>query len=152
LTGGQLVWWIVRVYRERQRAHRPVAKELVDHRVRMREEVEQNLARQRMNPNDPIPVYNYEEIIIRDVDRIDAFPDIEEDSVGISPWLKLEVNGFYHRGVEVFLSDVRKAIQVADSNGLLGGWRLLDRRETSEYAITAIPIGRIPFDFIERID
>src|SRR5262245_9990486 len=35
---------------------------------------------------------------------------------------------------------------------MLGGWRLLGRHETSADAVDAIPIGRVPFDFIERID
>src|SRR5262245_15329939 len=104
LTGGQLVWWAVRRYRSWRKAHRPAAKALVDHRIRMREEIEQNLQRTRTSPaSEPISVYNYEEIVIRDVKRIDAFPDIEEDAVGVSPWLRLEVNGFYHRGIEAVL-------------------------------------------------
>jgi hypothetical protein len=93
-----------------------------------------------------VEVIEFEEIIIRDIKRMDDFPNVEQDSVGISEWFKLDVLGFYDRGIEVFLSDSRSAVQTED------GWRLLPFLEHPPDAIYTACVGRIPFHFIERID
>ena len=111
----------------------------------MRKEIEEHIERQPDRGT-------LGEIVIRDLQRIDAFPDVHEHDVGPSGWFKVELNGFYHRGIEVFLSDAKKAIPTADKDGLWGGWRLLEEGEKSDQAITAWPVGRIPFDFIESVD
>ena len=42
-------------------------------------------------------------LIIRDLVRMDSYPDIDGKAKGISPWFKTEFKGLYHRGFEVFL-------------------------------------------------
>ena len=42
------------------------------------------------------------EAIIRDITRMDEYPDIDPKSKGISPWFKVEVKGLYHKGLEIF--------------------------------------------------
>ena len=149
--GALKSWW---------RAHKPPATELIERRVKMREEIERNLQCSRRHIDVPatethlatrIEVIDFEDIIIIDISRMNEFPKIDEHSVGISPWFKLDVLGFYHRGIEVFLDDSRKVIQTRDDDGLLG-WRFLKKGEDSESAMYAFAIGRIPFDFIERVD
>jgi hypothetical protein len=44
------------------------------------------------------------EAIIRDLARVDAYPELDDRSWGISPCFKVETKGLYHRGLEVFLS------------------------------------------------
>jgi hypothetical protein len=121
----------------------------------LREEIEQNLRWSKRYIDRPATatqlatrseVIHFEEVIIRNIRRMDKFPDIEADSMGISPWFKVDVLGFYDRGIEVFLSDSRSVVQKED------GWRLLPRGEHPAGAIYTACVGRIPFEFIERID
>jgi hypothetical protein len=110
--------WLFRALRPWWRKHRPLAKEILERRIRLREEIEQNLRWSKRYIDRPatatqlatcIEVINFEEVIIRDIRRMDKFPDIDEESIGISPWFKLDVLGIYDRGIEVFLSDSRSA-------------------------------------------
>jgi hypothetical protein len=151
LTAGQLVRWAYQRYSAYARARRPPAREIVEHRVRMRAEIEERLRRHRREGSSPADRPDYEDIVVRDVRRLDAFPDLDADEIGISPWIKLEVHGLYHRGIEVFLFDVKKAVQIEGARGL-GDWRFLGEGEFSDDAVNAVPVGRIPFDFIEKID
>ena len=43
-------------------------------------------------------------MIVRDVDRVDDYPDGDTKGKGISAWFKVELLGTYHRGIEVGLS------------------------------------------------
>ena len=154
LTAGQLIRWSYQRYTAWRRKRQPQAVEIIDHRIRIRTEIEERLQTHARRPNAPVtepPLY--EEIIVRDMKRLDEFPQMDLRSTGISSWIKFEVHGLYHRGIEVFLSDVRKAIQIANERGI-AEWRLLARSEEERYpdAFHAVPIGRIPFEFIERID
>jgi hypothetical protein len=121
----------------------------------MRQEIEENLQWSRRYIDTPatethrstrIEVIDFEEIIIRDIRRMDKFPEIDKNCIGISPWFKVDVVGFYDRGIEVFLSDSRSVIQTEN------GWCLLPVGEHSETALFAASVGRIPFHVIERID
>ena len=162
LTSFQLVDWGYRRYKSWKRLHRPPPKELIDRRVKMCEEIEKNLQWSRSYIDSPatethlatrIEITDFEEIIVIDISRMNEFPKIDEHGVGISPWFKVDVVGFYHKGIEVFLSDSRKVIRAADPDGSLS-WRLLKEKEDedSDYGIYAMSIGRIPFDFIESVD
>jgi hypothetical protein len=157
LTAFQGGRWVYRRYREWKKNSRPPAKDLIEHRIKIRDEIERKLRAERDSKEPPHPLdhFTYEDIIIHDVERMDRFPYLDSrgpDSVGVSPWLRLEVNGLYHRGIEVFLSEGRHAVAVADEDGSLGGWRFLEKGEDESASVYAMPIGRIPFDFIERID
>lgn len=83
--------------------------------------------------------------IIRDVKRMDKYPDIDERGRGISPWFKVELKGVYHRGVEVFLR-VETLVYVEESDG----WRF--GRHDESGAVNALLVGRIPFDVVRSID
>ena len=148
--------WSVLALKSWRRTHSHPDTELIERRIRMREEIEKNLHSSRRFVDKPatethfatgIEVVSFEDIIIRDIRRMDKFPDIDENHVGISPWFRLDPVGLYHRGIEVFLSDSRSLIPTEDGN-----WRVLPRYQHSEQAKYAATVGRIPFDFIERID
>lgn len=83
--------------------------------------------------------------IIRDVKRMDKYPDIEDKSRGISPWFKVELKGLYHRGVEVFLRG-ESLVFVEDREA----WRFGKYIEPD--AVNALLVGRIPFDVIRSVD
>jgi hypothetical protein len=158
---GKAVQWTFRGLRSLRRKHTRPAKELITRRVKMREEIEKNLQWARRYIDSPatethlatkIECIDFEEIIIIDINRMNEFPKIDEHGVGISPWFKVDVVGFYRKGIEVFLSDSRKAVRTVDPDGFVSGWRLLKEDEKAESAIYAVSIGRIPFDFIESVD
>lgn len=86
------------------------------------------------------------EAIIRDMKRMDSYPDIDTGKKGISPWFKVEVKGLYHRGVEVFIS-MPEYIKKDKS----GRWKFTDHKDTGE-KVLAYPVGRIPFDLIEYVN
>ena len=151
-VGGLKSWW---------RVHRLPPKEIIERRVKMREEIENSLRWERRYIDSPatethlatrIEVIDFEEIIIRDIQRMDAFPKINERDVGISPWFKVEVSGFYDRGIEVFLSDWRKAVPALEADSFQSNWSLVKQDDNSESAVDVVAIGRIPFEFIERVD
>ena len=84
------------------------------------------------------------ELIVRDMARMDDYPNLDEDWWGISAWFKVEGKGMYHRGLEVFLQVQR--ITIAD--GIARPSAGVDNADTR----TVFVVGRIPFDAITLID
>jgi hypothetical protein len=100
--------------------------------------------RKHLPPQDKYGVHC--EAIIRDIKRMDSYPDIDTREQGISPWFKVEVKGLYHRGVEVFFG-TRRSIK----KDMYGEWRFADHNDTEE-TVLVYPVGRIPFDLIEYVN
>jgi hypothetical protein len=44
-----------------------------------------------------------EDVIIRDIKRMDNYPNVDEKSKGISPWFRAGLLGTYHKGVLIGL-------------------------------------------------
>ncbi len=86
------------------------------------------------------------EAIIRDIKRMDSYPDIDMAKKGISPWFKVEVKGLYHTGVEAFIS-MPEYIKKDKS----GNWQFTDHKD-EDNKVLAYPVGRIPFDLIEYVN
>ena len=84
--------------------------------------------------------------IVRDIKRMDSYPDIDTTKKEISPWFKVEVKGLYHRGVEVFISMPEYIKRYKGGN-----WIFTDHKDTEE-KVLAYPVGRIPFDLIEYVN
>ncbi|MFA5030835.1 MAG: hypothetical protein WC495_04560 [Patescibacteria group bacterium] len=85
------------------------------------------------------------EAIIRDINRMDTYPDIENKK-GISPWFKVEVKGLYHKGVEFFIN-FPEYIKKDEE----GHWQFTDDDDQDE-KVLAYPVGRIPYDLIQYVD
>jgi hypothetical protein len=89
------------------------------------------------------------EAIIHSVDDT-SYPEIANESVGISGWFKLEFCDLYHNGVE-FLSRVEMA--AADSQGR---WAILPYDEVIDDAtlrsFRVYRVGRLPYRNIVEID
>lgn len=85
------------------------------------------------------------EAIIRDMSRMDSYPDTDEAKKGISPWFKVEVKGLYHKGVEAFIS-TPKYIKKDEK----GDWQFTEHDDEGE-KVLAYPVARIPFDLIEHV-
>ena len=114
-------------------------EEIIAHRKRWKKEFESNL-----QWIDDTEVYG--EAIIRDVRRMDSYPDVDEKEKGISPWFRVALLGLYHRGIEVGLR--YESIKFDEK---YNSWRFYRYKE-EEADIRAIMIGRIPFDEIVEVD
>lgn len=142
LTGLQVLYYGTRILRTwLRRRQPPLPREKVERRLRLREEFLARMGR-------PNTYGTYGEAIIRNIKRLDVYPDLESHRPGISPWFKVEINELYHRGVEVILSGQEYAVPESTTRG----WRFLREGEEAEHKILAYAVGRIPYDFIEKID
>jgi hypothetical protein len=83
--------------------------------------------------------------IIRDMKRIDKYPELDEKDKGISPWFRLGLVGTYHRGIYV-------------SHGWGGlvrdgdGWRYPDYKEGERGELKVMLVSSIPYENIEQVD
>lgn len=115
---------------------RPDPVEVLEKRKVWKSEFEKRLPKL-----DHAPTYG--EAIIRDISRMDSYPDIDDKKKGISPWFNVEIKGFYHRGLEVFLRiEYLKQIERE--------WRYSNHNE--EGAKFCYLVGRIPYDVIKNVD
>jgi len=126
------ILWLAR----RQEAKSPLA--ILEARKKWKAEFQGRLRRLRHAPT-------YGDAIIRDVSRMDSYPELDDKSKGISPWFKVEVKGLYHRGFEVFLRI--ESIKYLDTEN---GWRFANYDEPG--AVNAAVVGKIPFELVKSVD
>ena len=88
----------------------------------------------------------YSEAIIRDVKRVDYYPNVDEKSKGISPWFRVRLLGLYHRGIQVGLR-----IEAIEFDEEFGRWRTTSNYDCGQ-TINAFLVGRIPFESIKNVD
>jgi hypothetical protein len=141
LTALQAVYWGGRLVAGWLRRSRPLPAAKIDRRLKLRAEFEKHLGK-------PGKYGTYGEAVVRDIDRVDQYPSTEKRPRRISPWFKTEINGLYHRGVELILSMPTYA--APDHEG--GGWHFVHYDDQTQPKTPAFPVGRIPFDFMERVD
>ncbi len=121
-----------------KKLQRPDPAVLLKQRQEWRSEFERHLTKES---NGLI----YGEAIIRDITRMDNYPDIADREKGISSWFKVEVKGLYHRGVEVILG-----IDGLIYNENHRQWHYSTNGENG--TVTAYLIGQIPFDVIRGVE
>jgi hypothetical protein len=77
---------------------------IVKRNIRMKEKMRRELLANRFSREEiqkhPWKKFKFLEIIIHSIDD-KAYPNIDENHKGISPWFKAEVYDFYHNGLEV---------------------------------------------------
>jgi hypothetical protein len=117
---------------------KPDPIKLAQARQKLKSEFEKNLRRRKR--------YDYGNAIIRDVGRLDTYPETNYVKNGISSWFRVEIKGLYHRGVELFIG-MPIAIKYDGRNRK---WELADYEEPN--TIRAYPVGLIPFDNIVEVD
>jgi hypothetical protein len=78
--------------------------------------------------------------IIHDVDRLDNYPDLENEK-GISSWFRVGLVGTYHRGILLGLKWTR--VEEKD-----GEWSETNQ-EHSESSLKVALIGQVPYESIE---
>jgi hypothetical protein len=90
----------------------------------------------------------HSKLVIRSIDDV-SYPEVD-NGPGISSWFVVEMHGFYHNGVEVYVA-VRSGIIDSD-----GKWAILnygDTYDATKYEpIQVIALGRIPFRNIVEYD
>jgi hypothetical protein len=86
------------------------------------------------------------DVIIRDVRRMDHYPD-QEEGKGISPWFRVGLVGTFHRGIEVALGIHSLVWEESEKS-----WRLGALLKEASETQTAYLIGYIPYDVIDHVD
>ncbi len=125
--------WIIKKFKK------PNPVLVLKKREKLRKEFESNLP--------PKNKYgNHCDAIIRDIKRMDSYPDVNTAEKGISPWFKVEIKGLYHRGIEAFIGMPEYIKRDEGDN-----WHFTDHKDTGE-KVLAYPVGRIPFDLIEYVN
>ncbi len=85
------------------------------------------------------------DVIIRDVDRVDGYPNTFEEDTEISSWFRLGMLETYTKGVKVLLRTVNLT-QTDD------GLRYADHKAGEEGDIKLFLVGEIPFDSIVTVN
>ena len=87
------------------------------------------------------------DVIIRDVKRLDNYPDVDGKAKGISPWFRVGLMATYHKGISVGLGWGKLA-----THGDGDDWRYTNYKAGESGDLKVILIGRIPFENIEAVD
>jgi hypothetical protein len=114
--------------------HRSAGARL-QHILSMKEEVDRHLWKVLAETNG--------DAIIRELRRMDSYPEVDESLRSTSPWFKVELKGTYHAGIEVFLSIEEVRIRDGVARPTTG---------TDPEAEPVLVVGRIPYLTIEGID
>lgn len=85
--------------------------------------------------------------IVRDVARVDVYPDGDEREKGISSWFRIGLLGTYHRGIMAGLRVVGLKFDKEER-----AWRGCDYQRGEEPDLNAFVVGRIPYERIVSID
>jgi hypothetical protein len=86
-----------------------------------------------------------QDVVVRHVDRVDSYPDIDENESGISPWFRVALVDTYERGIVVCLR----------IGGLVecdGGYRFVDYVNGEQPDLNVWLMGDVPYDSIEAVN
>ncbi len=86
------------------------------------------------------------DVIIRDMKRIDKYPDVDEKEKGISPWFRAGLMGTYHRGILVGLRWTTLTQHGEDK------WRFTNHAADEHGDIKVILLGNIRYEDIEDVN
>jgi hypothetical protein len=87
-----------------------------------------------------------QDAIVRDMKRIDQYPDAEEGK-GISPWFRVGLVGIYHRGIYLGL---RWCTLTKDDDGT--HWRETNYSAGEQGDIRVALLGSVPYEYIDNVD
>jgi hypothetical protein len=88
-----------------------------------------------------------QDVIVRDVKRIDNYPEVEATENGISPWFRVGLAGTYHRGIKLLLS-----LEGLCLDKSTGQWRYSDYKSGEAQELTAALIGLVRYEAIESVN
>ena len=87
-----------------------------------------------------------EDVIIRGINRLTQYPDIDEKLKGISPWFRVGLIDTYHNGILIALQ-YQSLIEKSDGN-----FRIKKIDEINSDCINCVLAGKIPYHMIENVD
>jgi hypothetical protein len=87
------------------------------------------------------------DVIVRDLRRIDHYPDVDDKAKGISPWFRSDLVGTYHKGILIGLAWTE--LKRTDRPG---EWRYINYKSGENGDINLLLVGRIPYENIENVD
>jgi len=85
------------------------------------------------------------DLLIRDIRRIDSYPDNEMKKKLISSWFRVEYKSLYHKGVEIFIGVESIKIDREKKK-----WGICSCDDPD--SVTSFVVGKIPFEAIVEID
>lgn len=112
--------------------------EKVSHREKLRKEFEEEIYKCRRESLR-------QDVIIRHVNRLDDYPNVDDGDKGISPWFKSALLDTYHKGIKVWLR----------TGGLVDtpkGYRFRNFKEGEDGDLQVYLMGDIPYDSIEAVN
>lgn len=112
--------------------------EKIQHREKLRREFEEEIYKCRREDLR-------KDVIIRHVNRVDDYPNVDGGKKGISPWFKSALLDTYHKGIKVWL---RTGSLVETSNGYR--FRNLEKGETGDLQVNLM--ADILYDSIEAVN
>jgi len=85
------------------------------------------------------------DVIIRHVNRMDSYPEVEDKNKGISPWYRAGLIDTYHKGILI-------GLRFGTLSEGPGGWRYTDYKKGESGDIKVYLVGKIPYEYIEGVN
>lgn len=86
-----------------------------------------------------------QDVIIRDVDRADNYPDADGANKGISPWFRVGLIDTYDKGILL-------GLRYGGLKECEGGYRFVDFVNGEESDRTALLVANVPYDSIAEVN
>lgn len=83
--------------------------------------------------------------IVRDIKRMDHYPNTDTSKRGASPWFRVGLIGTYHNGVQLGLG-WHSLVKDGD------GWRLADQLRDDVESSNLLLVGYVPYELIASVD
>ena len=128
-----LIKWI------RGKIKKPEPLSVLKHREKLKEEFNKNIRKKDQYGTRG-------NMIIRDIKKMNEYPDFDKKKKGISPYFRVELKDIYHKGIEVFILDPEYIKKNDD-----GEWKFIEYDSPGD-KIKVWPIPRIPFDYIKSVN
>lgn len=87
------------------------------------------------------------DVIVRDVKRMDDYPDTNESHKGISPWFRVGLVDTYHKGIMLQMNWVGLVWDEKKES-----WITREASSSEKSTVTAALIGYVPYENIESVD
>lgn len=121
--------------------------------INLKYKMKKDFLKEIENPKEalynPYKKFVSRELLVRSIDDV-VYPEVDEDSLGISSWFKVGTHNFYHNGLEVEL-ELKECIIDDDRN-----WDVVeydDKKRKEKYDVVKVyEVGRIPYENIIEYD
>lgn len=86
-----------------------------------------------------------QDVIVRHIDRVDNYPNVDEEAKGISPWFKAYLLDTYEKGIVL-------GLRLGGMKECEGGYRYVDHANGEKSDTTALLMADVPYDSIEAVN